>query len=60
MKRSLTAIAGLLLLCFPSSAFKQKEINVRSDKMDKDDPVTVITPDNYKKVKEFPVIYLLH
>ena len=60
MKRSLAAIAGLPLFCFPSSAFKQKEINVRSDKMNKDVPVTVITPDNYRKVKEFPMIYLLH
>ena len=60
MKRSLVAIAALLTFCFPSSAFRQKEINVRSDKMNKDVPVTVITPDNYKKVKEFPVVYLLH
>ena len=46
--------ALLFLMGMPSQAFKQKEVSVRSDKMNKDVPVTVITPDSYKKGKEFP------
>ena len=60
MNRIIAVIAGLLLLCTTSHAYKQKEVNVRSEKMDKDVPVTVITPDGYSKGKAFPVIYLLH
>lgn len=60
MKRTLIIIAGLLMLCTSSYGFKQKEVAVRSESMDKDVPVTVITPDRYRKEKAFPVIYLLH
>ena len=60
MKKSLLLLAGLLMLCPAMHAFRQKEINIRSEKMDKDVPVTVITPDGYRKGKAFPVVYLLH
>ena len=60
MRRTILMAALLFLMGMPSQAFKQKEVSVRSDKMNKDVPVTVITPDSYKKGKEFPVIYLLH
>ena len=43
------------MLCPAMHAFRQKEINIRSEKMDKDVPVTVITPDGYRKGKAFPV-----
>lgn len=60
MKKALAVIAGLLLLCTASHAFRQEEVRVRSSSMDKDVPVTVITPDVYEEGKAFPVIYLLH
>lgn len=46
--------------CLSASAYKQKDVLVMSESMGKGVPVTVITPDNYKKSKAFPVIYLLH
>lgn len=60
MKKSLIIIAGLVSLCFTSHAFKGQEIAVRSESMNKDVNVTVITPDGYKKGEAFPVIYLIH
>ena len=53
-------IAGLLMLCHFASAYKQKEVLVYSESMNKDVPVTVITPDGYWKGKSYPVVYLLH
>ncbi len=55
----LTAIA-LTALCLSAAAFNENEIKVYSKSMDKDVPVTVITPDSYDNTAEFPVIYLLH
>ena len=60
MKRLLLTFAALASLCFTSYAFKEKEITVRSECMDKDIYVTVITPDGYRKGKAFPVVYLIH
>lgn len=53
-------IAGLITLCLTASAYKETEINVRSESMNKDVAVNVITPDSYKQGGEFPVLYLLH
>ena len=52
----------ILLLCLTtlSHAFDQKEIAVRSNSMNKDVLVTVITPDGYSTEQSYPVIYLLH
>lgn len=58
--KKILLIFGLVLICSISHAFVQKEINVRSQKMDKDVPVIVITPDKYNDGESFPVIYLLH
>ena len=60
MKRILSLAAGLLIFCTTSHAFRQEAVNVRSEKMDKDVPVTVITPDGYGEKEAYPVIYLLH
>ena len=60
MKRILSLAAGLLIFCTTSHAFRQEAVNVRSEKMDKDVPVTVITPDGYGDKEAYPVIYLLH
>ena len=43
-----------------ASAFSETEIMVRSASMNKDVPVTVITPDCYSEDISFPVVYLLH
>lgn len=48
------------MLCHIAFAFRQKEVFVYSGAMEKEVPVTVITPDGYWKGKEFPVVYLLH
>lgn len=60
MKKAIAIMAGLMLLCTASHAFKQEEVSVPSKKMNKDILVTVITPDGYEEGKEYPVIYLLH
>ena len=59
MKKILAA-ALILLTSLKVSAFNEKEIQVRSEKMNKEVPVTVITPDGYDQGNEYPVIYLLH
>lgn len=60
MKRILGLAVGLLIFCTSSHAFRQEALNVRSEKMNKDVPVTVITPDVYGEKEAYPVIYLLH
>ena len=45
MKRILGLAVGLLIFCTSSHAFRQEALNVISEKMNKDVPVTVITPD---------------
>lgn len=59
MKKILLAQC-LMLLCITSSAFKQNEVKVWSDGMNKDVMVTVITPDSYTPAQEYPVVYILH
>ena len=60
MRKILGLVAGLLMLCPAAHAFRQEVVDVRSEKMGKDVPVTVITPDSYSEDEAFPVIYLLH
>lgn len=43
-----------------ANAFTLKEMNVFSERMKKDVPVTVVLPDDYDSNKLFPVVYLLH
>lgn len=58
--RQFFTIALLLLAGIGASAFNENVISVRSESMDRDIPVTVITPDGYENGNEYPVIYLLH
>lgn len=60
MKRIFSLTAVLLIFCSTSYAFNQEEVQVRSEKMNKDVPVTVITPEGYGEKDAYPVIYLLH
>lgn len=60
MKKVLLAVISLSVFCHLASAFNQAEVMVRSESMNKDVPVTVITPDSYSEGLSFPVIYLLH
>ena len=50
----------MVLLCRTASAYRQEVVMVRSESMDKDVPVVVITPDSYDEGCNFPVIYILH
>ena len=58
--RKLIALTTALVLCQNVFAFSEKEIFVRSGAMDKDIPVTVITPDGYEEGRSYPVVYILH
>ena len=58
--RKFLFVSALLFISHIASAYKQKEVFVYSESMSKDVPVTVITPDSYRKGKAFPVVYLLH
>lgn len=60
MKRIVLLAAGLLSLCYSASAFRERDIKVMSESMNKEIPVTVITPEGYESGNEYPVIYLLH
>lgn len=60
MKRIILLATALIALCHNASAFREKDIMVRSASMNKDIPVTVITPEGYENGYEYPVIYLLH
>ena len=60
MSRKLIVVAGLLMLCHIAFAYRQKEAFVYSESMNKEVPVTVITPDGYWKGKDYPVVYILH
>ena len=55
MKKAIAIMAGLMLLCTTSHAFKQEEVSVSSKKMNKDILVTVITPDGYEEGKEIVI-----
>ena len=60
MKKNLFLTAVLAAFCQMASAFSYQEINVYSEAMHKDVPVSVITPDTYDGTKVYPVVYLLH
>ena len=60
MMKRFIMMAGLLMLCHFASAYRQKEVFVYSESMNKDIPATVITPDGYWKGKDYPVVYILH
>ena len=60
MKKSILSFAILLFFCLNASAFKTEEVMVYSYSMEKDIPVTIITPDSYRTKRAFPVVYLLH
>ena len=59
MKRVLFIVSAILL-CMQASAYRLQEVAVKSECMNKDVPVNVITPDSYEDGLEFPVVYLLH
>jgi S-formylglutathione hydrolase FrmB len=60
MKKVSAMIAVLMLFCTTTHAYRLEENQVRSERMDKDVPVNVITPDAYAEGVPMPVIYLLH
>lgn len=60
MKRIIGLVAVFLIFGTATYAYEQKELKVWSEKMDKDVPITVITPLGYEKGESYPVIYLLH
>ena len=49
-----------MTLCLSLAAFNQYDIKVWSEGMQKDVPVTVITPDSYDSAQNYPVVYILH
>ena len=58
--KKILVFSAIFVLCVSVHAFEQDDILVRSKKMNKDVPVTVVTPDGYDSAREFPVVYLLH
>lgn len=60
MKKALITAVVSAAFCLNGFAFSEKVVNVRSESMKKDIPVTVITPDSYDDKDAFPVVYLLH
>ena len=60
MKRTVLSFVALLFVCLNASAFKTEEVMVYSYSMEKEIPVTIITPDSYRTKRAFPVVYLLH
>ena len=60
MKRIVLFLLTLVLLCQTALAFEEKVVMVRSDKMNKDVPVTIMIPDTYESFSKFPVLYLLN
>ena len=59
MKKILLALC-LMMFCLSLSAYQQKEVKVWSEGMNKEVPVTVITPDSYNPSESYPVVYILH
>ena len=60
MKKILLSVLSVLVLVQSASAFEEKVVAVRSEKMNKDVPVTVILPDGYADIDKLPVLYLLN
>lgn len=59
MRTCLLAIVSLFTT-IAANAFTINEINIFSETMKKDVPVTVVLPDEYGAERLFPVMYLLH
>ena len=60
MKKAILFFLSIVWLAQTASAFEEQVIMVRSEKMDKDVPVTVMLPDSYSEDSQFPVLYLLN
>ncbi|GAB3024717.1 alpha/beta hydrolase family protein [Niabella terrae] len=60
MKRSLLATLTVLLMHLGARASKVDTVLTHSPSMNKDIKAVIITPDNYDKSKQYPVVYLLH
>lgn len=62
MKKTIQLLIAYLLIATSASAFNHEIVGVYSTAMDKQVPVTVITPDGYTSEGErlYDVIYLLH
>jgi S-formylglutathione hydrolase FrmB len=60
MKKAILFFLSIVWLAQTASAFEEQVIMVRSEKMDKDVPVTVMLPDSYSENSQFPVLYLLN
>jgi S-formylglutathione hydrolase FrmB len=60
MKKAFLLILSIVVLAQTASAFEDKVVMVRSQKMDKDVPVTIVTPDSYDGSVPMPVLYLLN
>ena len=60
MKNHIVLAILLIIFSQSASAFKDEVLTVYSKTMDKDIPVTIVTPDSYDDLREFPVVYLLH
>ena len=58
--RTFILVVVSFCLTVAANAFTIKEVNVFSESMKKDVPVTVVLPDDYESEKLFPVVYLLH
>ena len=58
--KKILLVQFLLTLGLSLAAFNQHDINVWSEGMQKDVPVTVITPDSYDASLRYPVVYILH
>ena len=58
--KKLLLVQCLISLCISASAFVEKDVNVWSESMQKNVPVTVITPDSYNPENSYPVVYILH
>lgn len=60
MKKLFLLVMALAVFCQTSFAFQEKVVMVRSEKMNKDVPVTVMLPDSYDTFSKLPVLYLLN
>lgn len=60
MKKYILIACAIVAFSINASAFKEVDIQVRSESMNKEIPVTVITPEGYEQGKEYPVLYMLH
>ena len=58
--KKILLVQCLMMLSLAASAFVEKEVNIWSDGMQKDVPVTVITPNSYNPENAYPVVYILH